>query len=324
MTYQGHAKGSGYVRAWRHQRIAGGVRGAIELHDGSLLSWSWDSTLRHWCRETGDCLGVYRNHGAYLVGAQELWDGSVLSWSDDGMLRRWCLGSSRPGPGNTTSHAEILGGLALRDGTVVVWAADSCIDRYHPRTGDYENIVAGRPFCTKDIVETESEILVCRDETGQLVAMRQDGTFVSNLDTSLDGRLRGLYHEEWLHSLQDLRSGAGGTVLAEDAGGVVHVWDPATGRHLEALPRRYALGIHPNPDLDSPWRMSGGSAIRLELEGREGVVEWHGSGLWRPVALMPSGILVAISGSRVKFLQLCSGTRQMDLAEAERLWPAAD
>jgi WD40 repeat protein len=66
----------------------GWVRGALELRDGRLLSWSWDTTLRLWAAD-GTERAVLRGHEGSIEGALELRDGRLLSWSDDTTLRLW-------------------------------------------------------------------------------------------------------------------------------------------------------------------------------------------------------------------------------------------
>ncbi|PJF30211.1 MAG: hypothetical protein CUN51_08575, partial [Candidatus Thermofonsia Clade 1 bacterium] len=64
------------------------VRGALELRDGRLLSWSVDATLRLWAAD-GAPLATLRGHEGRVWGALELRDGRLLSWSWDATLRLW-------------------------------------------------------------------------------------------------------------------------------------------------------------------------------------------------------------------------------------------
>lgn len=71
-----------------------GVRGALELSDGRLLSWSWDQTLRLWDSQSGMCLAVLKGHAGSVDGALELPDArlvscSIDSWSADKTFRLW-------------------------------------------------------------------------------------------------------------------------------------------------------------------------------------------------------------------------------------------
>ncbi|PJF32049.1 MAG: hypothetical protein CUN51_00005, partial [Candidatus Thermofonsia Clade 1 bacterium] len=67
----------------------GRVEGALELHDGRLLSWSWDRTLRLWAAG-GAALATLRGHEYGVEGVLELRDGRLLSW-DRKTLRLWAV-----------------------------------------------------------------------------------------------------------------------------------------------------------------------------------------------------------------------------------------
>ncbi|MCV2219303.1 hypothetical protein [Thauera sp. Sel9] len=73
------------------------VRGALELRDGRLLTWSSDQTLRIWRMSDGACETVFRAHRAWICGALEAAPGIILSWDGDGWLHRWstATGESR-------------------------------------------------------------------------------------------------------------------------------------------------------------------------------------------------------------------------------------
>jgi WD40 repeat protein len=64
------------------------VRGAKELSDGRLLSWSNDQTLRLW-DANGAPLTVLEGHTDQVNGTVELLDGRILSCGLDGTLRLW-------------------------------------------------------------------------------------------------------------------------------------------------------------------------------------------------------------------------------------------
>ena len=65
------------------------VHGTVVLPDGSILSWSYDNTLRVWDMTSGVCRVVLEGHTAAINGALVLANGCVLSWSDDKSLRVW-------------------------------------------------------------------------------------------------------------------------------------------------------------------------------------------------------------------------------------------
>jgi hypothetical protein len=68
----------------------GNVIGAIQLHDGRILSWSHDAKLRLWSVD-GEALRTLAGHTNGVIGTLELADRRILSWSHDAKLRLWPL-----------------------------------------------------------------------------------------------------------------------------------------------------------------------------------------------------------------------------------------
>ena len=66
------------------------VRGALQLADGRLLTWSEDKTARLWAAD-GALGPVLRGHTGPVSGALQLADGRLLTWSSDTTARLWPL-----------------------------------------------------------------------------------------------------------------------------------------------------------------------------------------------------------------------------------------
>jgi len=64
------------------------VYGALELMNGTFLSWSEDGTLRLWSAQ-GEFLKTFTGHTNSVSGVLELNDDRLLSWSADRTLRFW-------------------------------------------------------------------------------------------------------------------------------------------------------------------------------------------------------------------------------------------
>jgi len=100
----------------------GGVKGALELDNGRLLSWSWGSGLLLWDSQNGKCLAALQGSTGGVEGVLVLNDGRLLSWSwADSTLRLWdgqsgaCLAVLE---GHTSS---VEGVLAVSDGRLLSW-----------------------------------------------------------------------------------------------------------------------------------------------------------------------------------------------------------
>ena len=146
------------------------VKGAQQLSDGSILSWSLDNTLIIWRLEGGryvisQRLGEanYSNpdfgHVHWVNGAQQLSDGSILSWSNDHTLIMWRLEggsyviSQRLGVAKNSDpdlgHVNwVNGAKQLSDGSILSWSFDNTLiiwrlegDRYvmSQRLGEANN-----------------------------------------------------------------------------------------------------------------------------------------------------------------------------------------
>jgi WD40 repeat protein len=125
------------------------VKGVLVLADGRILSWSWDSSLRLWDAQSGQCLAELHGHRGHVEGALALTDGRILSWSVDSSLRLWdaqrgrCLavleGDSKLldpiiSANNCVDFVRALeessphwvqGALALADGQILSWSSNS-------------------------------------------------------------------------------------------------------------------------------------------------------------------------------------------------------
>ncbi|MHA7841618.1 MAG: hypothetical protein ACX932_07125, partial [Gammaproteobacteria bacterium] len=110
------------------------VRAVTVLPDGTVVSGSFDNTLRHWDPQTGQCLNTWTGHTSPVYAVTVLPDGSVVSGCLDKTLRHWdpqtgqCL--------NTwTGHTSIVCIVTvLPDGTVVSGSFDNTL-RHWPRVG---------------------------------------------------------------------------------------------------------------------------------------------------------------------------------------------
>ncbi len=67
------------------------VRGAFPLHDGKMLSWSFDGTVRTWDPDTGREFLVLEGHMMGTYGALPIAPDRVVSWDGGGTLRYWDL-----------------------------------------------------------------------------------------------------------------------------------------------------------------------------------------------------------------------------------------
>jgi GTPase SAR1 family protein len=101
----------------------GFVEGAIELHDGRILSWAQDKLSRIWDSGSGRCLSVLEGNTSQLKGAIELHDGRILSWAqnEDKPLRIWDSKSGRCLNVFEGHSGQLWGAIELHDGRILSW-----------------------------------------------------------------------------------------------------------------------------------------------------------------------------------------------------------
>ena len=105
---------------------AGDVRGAMELADGAILSWSDDKTLRLWSGADGNNQAVFEGHTGEIVSALELSKGRILSWtSENDAMRIW----DRSGSVLIAVRTKfgVAAAKAAPDGRVLTWSREGPI-----------------------------------------------------------------------------------------------------------------------------------------------------------------------------------------------------
>jgi hypothetical protein len=111
------------------------VRGALEMADGRILSWSEDKTLRLWDARTGVQLGPAMRHDGSVRGALAMPNGRILSWSDDKSLRLWAAQTGlQLGPAMRHDDS-VNGALVMVDGRILSWSQDQTLRLWDAQTG---------------------------------------------------------------------------------------------------------------------------------------------------------------------------------------------
>jgi len=113
----------------------GTVSGLKVLADGTVVSGSYDETIKHWDLLTRQCLATLTEHKNYVLALAALADGTVVSGLAHNTLKHWDL---RTGRCRATLSGHTNGVLALAvlaDGTVVSGSADKTLKHWDLRTG---------------------------------------------------------------------------------------------------------------------------------------------------------------------------------------------
>jgi len=157
------------------------VRGAIELSDGRLLSWSSDSTLRLWDR-AGQSLAVLEGRNG-VEGAIELSDGRLLSWSeyDDFTSLRLWDRDGQPLTVFQGYIHRVIGVIELSNGRLLSWSSDSTL-RLWDSTGQPLAVLAEHTISVEGAIELSDGRLLSWSDDHTLRLWTGDGQYLVALE----------------------------------------------------------------------------------------------------------------------------------------------
>lgn len=202
---------------------ARGVNKAAELHDGRLVSASYDCTLRIWNAATGECERVLQGHTADVVVVAVLRDGRVLSASGDSTLRIW---NATTGECECVleGHTEPVSSVAvLSDGRLVSSSWDKTLRIWNVASGACDRVLVGSTYGVTSVV-------VLGD--GRVMSGSYDSTLriwdaaSGNCERILEGHTGGV---NTLARLGD------GRVISGSEDATARIWDLASGTCLRVL-----------------------------------------------------------------------------------------
>ena len=266
------------------------VLGALQLANGTLLTWSGDNTLRLWEGRSGRCLATMTSNRLFGIGgALQLADGRLLSWSavedSEGVEQHeivvWDSSTGnrlRTLRGHTS---RILDVLELPDGRVLTWAWENELRVWDTRSG--------------------SCVMILEGHTG----------FVLGALAFADGRLLSRAMDETLR-LWDSQSGACLEVVPEDQVAELHpdwlhAFAQVNGRSslcLNFFLRLFEARTH-------QLRHKQSSAI---------IAAWNTDAYSAHRGLLPDGTAVVTQDNgQVCILKLYHGSRRVSLADAEAI-----
>ncbi|KAG8935606.1 SCF ubiquitin ligase complex subunit cdc4 [Tulasnella sp. 418] len=159
---------------------------ALAVHGRTVVSGSYDTTVRVWDLITGDCKFVLTGHSqkVYSVVIDHMRN-QTCSGSMDGTVRIWSLKN-----GSLlhllSGHTSLVGLLSLSPTTLVSAAADSTLRIWDPSTGALQHVLSGHTGAITCFQHDEFKVLSGSDGTLKMWDTR-DGSVTRDLLTGITG-----------------------------------------------------------------------------------------------------------------------------------------
>ncbi|KAJ7481112.1 WD40 repeat-like protein [Mycena galericulata] len=189
---------------------------ALAARGRTLVSGSYDCTVRVWDLVTGACRWVLVGHtqkGAVVLDPPRH---QACSGSMDGTVRIWDLKTGRCAH-TLTGHTSLVGLLGLSPRTLVSAAADSTLRVWDPETGALLHTLAAHTGAITCFQHDEFKVLSGSDGTLKMWNLR-DGSVQRDLLTGITGVWQVVFEGRWcVAASNQTRGGAVQTVL--------DVWD---------------------------------------------------------------------------------------------------
>ncbi|CAK5265138.1 unnamed protein product [Mycena citricolor] len=190
---------------------------ALAARGRTLVSGSYDCTVRVWDLVTGACKWVLVGHTQKVYSVVlDLPRQQACSGSMDGTVRIWDLKTGRCAH-TLTGHTSLVGLLGLSPRTLVSAAADSTLRVWDPETGALLHTLAAHTGAITCFQHDEFKVLSGSDGTLKMWNLR-DGTVTRDLLTGITGVWQVVFEGRWcVAASNQTRAGVLQTVL--------DVWD---------------------------------------------------------------------------------------------------
>ncbi|KAI5298582.1 hypothetical protein KEM56_003932 [Ascosphaera pollenicola] len=159
---------------------------ALAAHADTLVSGSYDCTVRVWRISTGECLHRLVGHQmkVYSVVLDHQRD-RCISGSMDHMVKIWCL---KTGAALFTleGHLSLVGLLDLRANRLVSAAADSTLRIWDPENGRCKSILSAHTGAITCFQHDQTKVISGSDRTLKMWDVK-NGEFVKDVLSGLNG-----------------------------------------------------------------------------------------------------------------------------------------
>lgn len=169
---------------------------ALAAHGRTLVSGSYDSTVRVWDTITGECKWTLVGHTqkVYSVVLDPIRN-QACSGSMDSTVRVWNLQTGEC-QHTLMGHASLVGLLGLSPSYLVSAAADSTLRVWDPDSGDLRHILSAHTGAITCFQHDEFKVLSGSDGTLKMWDIR-DGSIVRDLLTGIIGVWQVVFEGRW-------------------------------------------------------------------------------------------------------------------------------
>ncbi|TFY74686.1 hypothetical protein EWM64_g9326, partial [Hericium alpestre] len=211
---------------------------ALAARGRTLVSGSYDSTVRVWDIVTGKCKWVLVGHTQKVYSVVlDSTRHQACSGSMDGTVRVWDLqtGECRH---TLTGHTSLVGLLGLSPSYLVSAAADSTLRVWDPVSGELRHTLAAHTGAITCFQHDEFKVLSGSDGTLKMWDVR-DGTIVRDLLTGIIGVWQVVFEGRWCVAASNRMDAT-----------VLDVWDFGNGVEDEQWFGEPTSGIYDEDETD--------------------------------------------------------------------------
>ncbi|KAF9557135.1 WD40 repeat-like protein [Agrocybe pediades] len=169
---------------------------ALAARGRTLVSGSYDCTVRIWDIVSGECKWVLLGHTQKVYSVVlDLGRNQACSGSMDGTVRVWNLQTGQC-QHTLTGHTSLVGLLGLSPSYLVSAAADSTLRIWDPESGELRHTLAAHTGAITCFQHDEFKVLSGSDGNLKMWNVR-DGTVVRDLLTGITGVWQVVFEGRW-------------------------------------------------------------------------------------------------------------------------------
>lgn len=169
---------------------------ALAAHGRTLISGSYDTTVRVWDIITGECKWTLDGHSQKVYSVVlDPQRNQAMSGSMDGTVRIWSLATGQA-LHTLTGHSSLVGLLGLSPTHLVSAAADSTLRIWDPATGALQHTLSAHTGAITCFQHDEFKVLSGSDGTLKMWDVRE-GSVVRDLLTGITGVWQVVFEGRW-------------------------------------------------------------------------------------------------------------------------------